>query len=152
MGLKTKAEYIESIRALKPTAYMFGQRVTNIVDNPRLRAGIEATAATYELAEMAENRDLFITVSPLINEPVSRFTLPPANIDDLVARVKVNRKTANHVGTCHQRCTGLDCLSTLAIVTYDIDKKYGTEYYKRFTEFLKRMQKKTSRPMRASRT
>jgi 4-hydroxybutyryl-CoA dehydratase/vinylacetyl-CoA-Delta-isomerase len=58
-----------------------------------------------------------------------------------VARVKVNRKTANHVGTCHQRCTGLDCLSTLAIVTYDIDKKYNTEYYKRFTEFLKRMQR-----------
>ncbi len=141
MGLKTKAEYIESIRALKPTAYMFGQRVTNVVDNPRLRAGIEATAATYELAEMAENKDLFVTVSPLINEPVSRFTLPPANVDDLVARVKVNRKTANYVGTCHQRCTGLDCLSTLAIVTYDIDKKYGTEYYKRFTEFLKAMQR-----------
>jgi 4-hydroxybutyryl-CoA dehydratase/vinylacetyl-CoA-Delta-isomerase len=90
---------------------------------------------------MAENKDLFVTVSPLINEPVSRFTLPPANVGDLVARVKVNRKTANHVGTCHQRCTGLDCLSTLAIVTYDIDKKYNTEYYKRFTEFLKRMQR-----------
>ena len=25
MGLKTKEEYIESIRALKPTAYMFGE-------------------------------------------------------------------------------------------------------------------------------
>ena len=46
MGLKTKAEYIESIRALKPTAYMFGERITNVVDNPRIRAGIEATAAT----------------------------------------------------------------------------------------------------------
>jgi 4-hydroxybutyryl-CoA dehydratase/vinylacetyl-CoA-Delta-isomerase len=141
MGLKTKAEYIESLRAMKPVAYMFGERVNNVVDNPRLRAGIEATAATYELAEMPENKDLFVTVSPLINEPVSRFTLPPANVDDLVARVKVNRRTANHVGTCHQRCTGLDCLSTLAIVTYDIDQKYGTEYYKRFMEFLKHVQK-----------
>ncbi len=36
------------------------------------------------------------------------------------------------MGTCHQRCTGLDCLSTLLIVTYDIDKKYGTKYYNRF--------------------
>ena len=48
---------------------------------------------------------------------------------------------ANYVGTCHQRCTGLDCLSSLAIVTYDIDKKYGTNYNKNFTEFLKYMQK-----------
>ena len=141
MGIKTKEEYIESIRALKPTAYMFGERLTNVVDNPRLRAGIEATAATYEVASKAENHDLFMTMSPLINEPVSRFTLPPSSIEDLVARVKVNRKMANYVGTCHQRCTGLDCLSSLSIVTYDIDKKYGTSYYKNFTEFLKYMQK-----------
>ncbi|MBP1734560.1 MAG: aromatic ring hydroxylase, partial [Deltaproteobacteria bacterium] len=39
MGVKTKEEYIESIRALKPTAYMFGNKLTNIVDNPRIRAG-----------------------------------------------------------------------------------------------------------------
>src|SRR5512136_2029084 len=141
MGLMTKDEYIESIRALKPVAYMFGERITNIVDNPRLRAGIEATGATYELASKPENRDLMVTMSPLINEPVSRFNLPPGSVQDLVARVKVNRMVANYVGTCHQRCTGLDCLSTLAIVTYDIDQKYNTEYYKRFIEFLKYMQK-----------
>ncbi len=141
MGLKTKDEYIESIRALKPTAYMFGERVTDVVDNPRLRAGIEATAATYEVAQMDEYRDLLVTTSPLINEPVSRFTLPPSSIEDLVARVKVNRKLGNYVGTCHQRCTGLDCLSALSIVTYNIDKKHGTNYHGRFIEFLKYMQK-----------
>ncbi|OPY89420.1 MAG: 4-hydroxybutyryl-CoA dehydratase/vinylacetyl-CoA-Delta-isomerase [Syntrophus sp. PtaU1.Bin208] len=141
MGLKTKEEYIESIRALNPVVYMFGERITNVVDNPRIRAGIEATGATYELAGMPENKDLFVTMSPLINEPVSRFTLPPASIEDLVARVKVNRKVANYVGTCHQRCTGLDCLSTLAIVTYDIDQKYGTHYNENFLEFLRYMQK-----------
>jgi 4-hydroxybutyryl-CoA dehydratase/vinylacetyl-CoA-Delta-isomerase len=141
MGLKTKDEYIESIRALKPTAYMFGERVTDVVDNPRLRAGIEATAATYEVAQMDEYRDLLVTTSPLINEPVSRFTLPPSSIEDLVARVKVNRKLGNYVGTCHQRCTGLDCLSALSIVTYNIDKKLGTNYHGRFIEFLKYMQK-----------
>jgi 4-hydroxybutyryl-CoA dehydratase/vinylacetyl-CoA-Delta-isomerase len=82
-----------------------------------------------------------VTQSPLINEPVNRFTLPPASIEDLVARVKVNRELANHVGTCHQRCTGLDCLSTLAISTYDVDQKYGTHYYDNFMNFLKYVQK-----------
>lgn len=139
MGVKTKDEYIESLRPLKPVAYMFGERLTNIVDNPRLRAGIEATAATYEMAEL--DPDLMVTMSPLINEKVSRFTVAPTTIEDLVARVKVNRKMANHVGTCHQRCTGLDCLTALSIVTYDIDQKYNTEYYQRFIEFLKYMQK-----------
>jgi 4-hydroxybutyryl-CoA dehydratase/vinylacetyl-CoA-Delta-isomerase len=141
MGLKTKDEYIESLRQMNPTAYMFGEKITNVVDNPRLRAGIEATAATYEVAELDEFRDLVVTQSPLINEPINRFTLPPASIDDLVARVKLNRKLGNWVGTCHQRCTGLDCLSTLAIVTYDVDQKHGTNYYTNFIEFLKYMQK-----------
>jgi len=141
MALKTKAEYIESLQALKPIAYMFGKRVENVVDNPRIRSGIEATAATYEVAEMPQYRDLIVTTSPLINEPVNRFTLPPSSIEDLVARVKVNRGLGRYVGTCHQRCTGLDCLSALSIVTYDVDKRYGTSYYDRFTEFLKHVQR-----------
>lgn len=141
MGVKTKEEYIESLRELNPTVYMFGEKITNVVDNPRLAAGIAATAATYELAEMEEYRDLIVTKSPLINEPVNRFTLPPSSIEDLVARVKVNRALGNRVGTCHQRCTGLDCLSALSIVTYDVDQKYGTHYNDNFTEFLKYVQK-----------
>ncbi|WP_300462550.1 4-hydroxyphenylacetate 3-hydroxylase N-terminal domain-containing protein [Desulfobacula sp.] len=141
MGLMTKDEYIESLRKLNPVVYMGGERINNVVDNPRLRAGIEATGATYEVAEMDEYRDLAVTTSPLIDEPVNRFTLPPGSIDDLVHRVKLNRAIANHVGTCHQRCTGLDCLSALSIVTYDVDQKYGTPYYQNFLEFLTYMQK-----------
>jgi 4-hydroxybutyryl-CoA dehydratase/vinylacetyl-CoA-Delta-isomerase len=141
MGLKTRQEYVESLRRMKPTAYMFGERITDVVDNPRLRAGIEATAATYEIAELDEFRNLAVTLSPLIHEEVNRFTLPPNSIEDLVARVKLNRKLGQRVGTCHQRCTGLDCLSALSIVTYDIDQKCGTEYHRRFIEFLKYVQK-----------
>ncbi len=141
MGVMTKDQYIESLRKLKPTVYMFGERVTDFVDNPRIRAGIEATGATYAMAEMPEYRDLIVTKSPLIGEEVNRFTLPPSSIDDLVHRVKVNRALATMVGCCHQRCTGLDCMSTLAIVTYAADRKHGTHYYDRFVNFLKYMQK-----------
>jgi 4-hydroxybutyryl-CoA dehydratase/vinylacetyl-CoA-Delta-isomerase len=94
------------------------------------------------VAGLPEFKDLMVTESPLIHEPVNRFTLPPSSIDDLVARVKINRRLGNYVGTCHQRCTGLDCLSTLSIVTYDIDQKYGTHYHQNFTEYLKDVQKR----------
>ena len=141
MTLKTKEEYIESLRRMKPVVYMFGERVDSVVDNPRLRAGIEATAATYEAANVPEHRDLIVTKSPLTGEEVNRYTLPPATIEDLVARVKNNRLLGGRVGTCFQRCTGLDCISALSIVTYDIDQKYGTPYYNRFLEFLKHVQK-----------
>lgn len=141
MAVMTKAEYIESLRKLKPVVYMFGEKIENFVDHPRIRAGIEATAATYELAEMPEYRDGIVTVSPFIGEEINRFTLPPTSIEDLVRRVKNNRILGGRVGTCFQRCTGLDCMSALAIVTYNIDQKYGTKYNERFINFLKYMQK-----------
>ena len=86
MAIKTKAEYIESLRKLQPVVYMFGERIDNFVDNPRIRAGIEATGETYALAESFEHRDAITTNSPLIGEKINRFTLPPASIEDLVAR------------------------------------------------------------------
>jgi len=141
MAVKTYQEYVDSLRKLKPTAYMFGKRLENVVDNPRIRAGINATGATYELATSEEFGKLVTTISPFTGERINRFTLPPQSIEDLVARVKINRILGSYVGTCHQRCTGLDCLAALSIVTYDIDKKHGTQYYNRFLDFLKYMQK-----------
>ena len=141
MAVMTKKQYIDSLRKMNPTAYMFGEKIENVVDNPRIRAGIEATAATYEIAEDPAKRDLVVTQSPLIGEPVNRFTLPPASIEDLVARVKINRTLGRFVGTCHQRCTGLDCISALSIVTYDIDQKHNTDYFARFQRFLTHVQK-----------
>ena len=141
MAIKTFEQYLASLRKLKPTAYMFGEKIENVVDNPRIRAGINATGATYELANHEKYKDLMTTLSPLTGELINRFTLPPQSIEDLVARVKINRTLGGYVGTCHQRCTGLDCLCTLSIVTYDIDKKYGTHYCDRFVDFLKHVQK-----------
>jgi 4-hydroxybutyryl-CoA dehydratase/vinylacetyl-CoA-Delta-isomerase len=141
MAVKTFEQYVASLRKLRPTVYMFGEKIENVVDHPRIRAGINATGATYELAQNEKYKNLVTTLSPLTGELVNRFTLPPQSIEDLVMRVKVNRILGGYVGTCHQRCTGLDCLSTLSIVTYDIDKKYGTQYNTRFVEFLKYMQK-----------
>jgi 4-hydroxybutyryl-CoA dehydratase/vinylacetyl-CoA-Delta-isomerase len=140
MAIKSFDQYVESLRKLKPTVYMFGERIENPIDHPRIRKGINATGATYELANSDTYKDLITTVSPFTGERVNRFTLPPQSIQDLVMRVKVNRILGGYVGTCHQRCTGLDCLCTLSIVTYDIDKKYGTKYYDRFMDFLKYMQ------------
>ena len=140
MAVKTYQAYINSLRKLKPTAYMFGEKIQDVVENPRIRRGINATGATYELADSEPYRDLMTTVSPFSGEPINRFTLPPQSIEDLVARVKINRLLGSYVGTCHQRCTGLDCMCALSIVTFNVDQKYETPYYGRFLDFLGTMQ------------
>ncbi|MEW6662635.1 MAG: 4-hydroxyphenylacetate 3-hydroxylase family protein [Bacillota bacterium] len=140
MAIMTYDEYIDSLRQLKPTVYILGEKVENPVDHPRIRYSINATGETYVLASDPEYKDLITTVSPLTGERINRFNHVASSIEDLVARVKVNRVLGQRVGTCHQRCTGLDGLNALSITTYNIDQKYGTEYHKRFLNYLKYMQ------------
>ena len=76
MAIKTFEQYVASLRKLRPTAYMFGEKIKNVVDNPRIRAGINATGATYELASDEKYKKLITTISPFTKEPINRFTLP----------------------------------------------------------------------------
>ena len=64
MGIKSFDQYVESLRKLKPTVYMFGEKIENAIDHPRIRKGINATGATYELANSEKYKDLITTVSP----------------------------------------------------------------------------------------
>jgi 4-hydroxybutyryl-CoA dehydratase/vinylacetyl-CoA-Delta-isomerase len=44
-------------------------------------------------------------------------------------------------GTCFQRCAGLDTISVLHSITYDIDQKYGTPYHARYLDFMRHAQR-----------
>ena len=89
--MKTFEQYIDSLKKLRPIAYMFGEKIEDPLSNPRIRAGINATGATYELANEEKHRELFTAISPLTGERINRFTVVPHSIEDLVKRVKINR-------------------------------------------------------------
>ena len=138
--MKTKEEYIESMRNMNFELYMFGERVTNIVDNPIIRPAMDCMAATYELAEKPESEKVMTATSHLTGKKINRFCHIHQNIEDLVYKSKMGRMLGAYTGSCFQRCVGTDALNTLSMVTYDIDKKYGTEYNQRFLKYLKYVQ------------
>ena len=39
MSIKTFEEYVRSLRKLKPGAYMFGEKIENVMDNPLFAQG-----------------------------------------------------------------------------------------------------------------
>jgi 4-hydroxybutyryl-CoA dehydratase / vinylacetyl-CoA-Delta-isomerase len=132
------ADYIDSLRGREISLYMFGERVTDPVENPVIRPSMNALRATYDLA--LEDPKLATAYSPLINKPVNRFLHIPTSPDDLVMKNRMQRRLGQITGTCFQRCAGLDTVSVLHSITYDIDAKHGTPYHKRYLEFLKRAQ------------
>jgi 4-hydroxybutyryl-CoA dehydratase/vinylacetyl-CoA-Delta-isomerase len=140
MTIMNAKEYEESLRKLNLVVYMFGKKVENVVDNPIIRPSMNAVAQTYELAHRPEHEDLMVATSHITGKKINRFCHIHQSTDDLVKKSKMGRMLGAHMACCFQRCVGMDSLNALSIVTFDIDKKYGTEYYKRFLKYLEYVQ------------
>ncbi|HVI43031.1 MAG TPA: 4-hydroxyphenylacetate 3-hydroxylase N-terminal domain-containing protein, partial [Anaerovoracaceae bacterium] len=55
-------------------------------------------------------------------------------------KVKMQRLLGQKTASCFQRCVGMDAFNAVFSTTFEIDKKYGTEYHKRFTKFVEYVQ------------
>lgn len=138
----TPEEFENSLRELKPRVFMNGKRVECVLDNPNTRTVVESNKASYAWALDPEFKDLMTCFSPLINEPVNRYTHVSASIDDLLAKARAGTFTAERLGTCIYRCVGYDAFHSLAATTWEMDQKMGTSYHPRFLEYLKMVQRK----------
>jgi len=140
--MKTAKQYEDSLRKLNLVVYMFGERISNPVDNPIIRPSMNAVAKTYELAHRPEHEDLMTATSHLNGKKINRFTHIHQNVTDLVKKTKMGRLLGAHTGCCFQRCVGMDALNALSIVTHDIDEAHATSYKARFLEYLAYIQEK----------
>lgn len=134
--MKTGKEYEDSLRKLKLKVYLFGKKVENVVDDPIIRPSMNAVKLTYELAQLPEYEDLLTATSHISGKKINRFTNIHQSAADLVKKTKMERLLGSQTGCCFQRCVGMDAMNALSITTFNIDKKYGTEYNKRFLKYL----------------
>jgi 4-hydroxybutyryl-CoA dehydratase/vinylacetyl-CoA-Delta-isomerase len=141
MALKTRDDYIASLRRMKKQVFIMGEQVKNPVDHPLVRPSLNACAMTYELAGQPEYADLMLAESNLTGQKVNRFTHLHQNSTDLVAKVKMLRLLGQKTGCCFQRCVGMDALNALDSVTYEMDQSLGTGVHARFRQYLKYVQK-----------
>lgn len=130
------SQYEQSLRKLNLKVYMFGERIENVVDNPIIRPSMNAVALTYELAHDPEYEDLMTATSHLSGKRINRFTHIHQSESDLVKKSKMGRLLGSKTGCCFQRCVGMDALNALSMTTYDMDQQLGTEYNRRFLDYL----------------
>jgi len=137
--IRTPEDYLASLRGRKIDVHLFGEKIADPVDHPIIRPSINALARSYQLA--IDEPELATAHSDLIDAPVNLFLHIVASPQDLVMKSRMQRKMGQLTGTCFQRCTGLDAISVLHSITYDIDAKHGTSYHTRFIAFLKQAQR-----------
>jgi 4-hydroxybutyryl-CoA dehydratase / vinylacetyl-CoA-Delta-isomerase len=85
MGLKTPAEYKESLRDGREV-YINGERVDDVTTHPQLKVAMETAAFDYEMAEMPEYRDLAVVKDEKTGEEYSRYFHHPKDGQDLLKR------------------------------------------------------------------
>ena len=136
MKLKNGAEYMESLRRLNPIIYYKGKRIKDVTRHPATVPHVRAAAMTYALASSREYRDLARATSHLTGRSISRFTHVHQSVEDLIKKIKLLRVLGQKTGTCFQRCVGHDGINATYSVAYEIDQKYGTDYFERFKKWL----------------
>ena len=136
MKLKNGAEYMESLRRLNPIIYYKGKRIKDVTRHPATAPHVRAAAMTYALATSREYRDLATATSHLTGRTISRFTHVHQSVEDLIKKIKLLRVLGQKTGTCFQRCVGHDGINATYSVAYEIDQKYGTDYFERFKKWL----------------
>jgi 4-hydroxybutyryl-CoA dehydratase/vinylacetyl-CoA-Delta-isomerase len=135
----TGDDYVESLRNRGVAVHLFGELIAEPVDHPIIRPSINALKMTYDLA--IEDPDLATAWSPLIEARVNRFLHIVGSPDDLVMKNRMQRRLGQLTGTCFQRCAGLDTISVLHSITYDIDARHGTSYHQRYLDFMRHAQR-----------
>ena len=136
MKLKNGAEYMDSLRRLNPIIYYKGKRIKDVTRHPATVPHVRAAAMTYALASSREYRDLARATSHLTGRTISRFTHVHQSVEDLIKKIKLLRVLGQKTGTCFQRCVGHDGINATYSVAYEIDQKYGTDYFERFKKWL----------------
>jgi 4-hydroxybutyryl-CoA dehydratase/vinylacetyl-CoA-Delta-isomerase len=136
MKIRTAAAYRKSLRELHPTIFYKGKRIEDVTAHPATAPHVRAAAMTYSLANSKEYMDLATARSHLTGRRISRFTHVHQNVEDLIKKIKLLRVLGQKTGTCFQRCVGFDGINATYSVAYEIDQKYGTDYFERFRKWL----------------
>ncbi len=138
MALRTGKEYRESLRNRRPLkVYLGGELLENPYDHPIIKASINSIALTYELAEDPQYKADMTATSALTGKTVNRFCHLHQSPEDLYKKVGMQRLLGQKCGTCFQRCVGMDAFNAVYSTTFEMDEKHGTDYHKRFTDYLK---------------
>ena len=139
--MKTREEYIESLKKLDLQVYLLGEKVDDPTGHPVIVPSLNSVAMTYEMAQLPEYEDLMTATSNLTGEKINRFTHLHQSTDDLIKKVKMQRLLGQKTASCFQRCVGMDAANAVYSTTYECDKAHGTSYFKNFKKYWERIQK-----------
>jgi len=133
--MRTFEQYYEDLKKMKHNIWI-GEEIVGR-DDPRIRGGMNIIKETFDHVNEEEFKDLCTATSHLTGKRINRFCHIHHSVDDLLKKQQMTRLLCHRVGGCIQRCMGIDAINALSVITYEVDQALGTDFYKRFEDYLK---------------
>jgi 4-hydroxybutyryl-CoA dehydratase/vinylacetyl-CoA-Delta-isomerase len=129
MALKTRKNYLASLKKMRPNIYKFGELIKDVTTHPATKRTVESHARNFDASHDPDLSDLYTTTSTFTDEKIHRWTSMMQSSDDLITNMKMKRQNYRRTGTCTGgACVGWNALNVLWAVTQDMDQEYGTKY------------------------
>lgn len=142
MALRTREQYLESLKRMRPNIHKFGKLIEDVTTHPATRRVVESHARGIDAAHDPELSDLFTTTSDLSGEVIHRHTSLMTSAESMMFNSKFKREMYHLTGTCTGGlCCGWNALNVMWAVSHDMDEALGTDYHPRVKEWGLRYQK-----------
>lgn len=143
MAIKTRTQYLESLRNLKPNIYKFGERIDDVTTHPATKRTVESHARCFDGANDPDLEKLYTTTSSFTGEKIMRWNSMMQEEGHLLSNMKFKRQNYRRTGTCTGAvCVGWNAQNVMWAVTEEMDAEFGTDYQARLKNWILSAQQK----------
>lgn len=137
MALKTGAQYIAEMKAMRPNVYKWGKLIEDVTTHPATAAHIRDVAMWYNRSNEPATEAIYTTTSKLSGQKAHRWNTLMSTPDDVFGNENMKRDGYRTCGSCMGPvCAGWTALNALYGATYDTDAELGTDYHQRVKNFM----------------
>ncbi len=137
MALKTRKNYLASLKKMRPNIYKFGELIKDVTTHPATKRTVESHALNFDASHDPDLTDLYTTTSTFTGEKIHRWTSMMQSSDDLITNMKMKRQNYRRTGTCTGGvCVGWNAQNVMWAVTQDMDEEFGTNYQERLKNWI----------------
>ena len=137
MTLKTRGDYLDALRNLRPNIYKFGELIEDVTTHAATKRTVESHARNFDASHDPELADIYTTTSIFNDEKIHRWNAMMQCSDDLIANMVMKRQNYRRTGTCTGGvCVGWNAQNVMWAVTQDIDAELGTNYKERLENWI----------------